>query len=92
MPYRPLKVDGTLIVATGLKEWLRARGLFLECFCPLVFGISDRESSSCRIVVSLGGDVFAFCNKDALVTGNNGCQMNGMIIILNSQESVLTNT
>ncbi|KAF5324292.1 hypothetical protein D9619_011396 [Psilocybe cf. subviscida] len=72
----PLKADGTLIVATGLKDWLRARGLFIECFCPLMFEITDREPCSCRIVVSLGGDVFAFCNKDTLVSGEGGCKMN----------------
>jgi len=28
--------------AIGFKEWLRARGLFLECLCPLVMEINER--------------------------------------------------
>lgn len=60
---RVLKSNGMQLQATGLKDWLRARGLFIECLCPLVAEVGDRVPHSCRIVQSAGSrDVFAFCN------------------------------
>ncbi|KJA22512.1 hypothetical protein HYPSUDRAFT_66982 [Hypholoma sublateritium FD-334 SS-4] len=66
-----LKANGMQLQATGLKDWLRARGLFIECLCPLVAEVGDRVAHSCRIVQSAGSrDVFAFCNLD-----HDGCGM-----------------
>ncbi|RDB26060.1 hypothetical protein Hypma_006548 [Hypsizygus marmoreus] len=48
------------IVPTGIKAYLRTRGLFWECFCGLVSSVVPRPS---RIVVSnVTGDVFVFCH------------------------------
>lgn len=80
---RPIKPDGGRILATGLKEWLRARGLFIECLCPLVLdSLESRDPRSCRLVESTGGDVFAFCNQES-----NGCGMRSKQIV---QYTVLT--
>lgn len=70
---RILKPDGTRLKATGFKDWLRSRGLFMECLCPLVLEIGDRDPISCRLVVSkANGDVLAFCHQE-----ENGCGMRG---------------
>jgi hypothetical protein len=71
--HRVLKSDGMRLKATGFKEWLRARGLFLEYLCPLVMEIDERTPCSCRLVVSkTTGDVLAFCHQE-----ENGCGMRG---------------
>ncbi|KAJ7227549.1 hypothetical protein C8J57DRAFT_1252460 [Mycena rebaudengoi] len=55
--------NGYMIRAHRLKDWLRARGLFLECFCG--FTSDYNHPRSCQIVVSsVTKDVFAFCHFD----------------------------
>ncbi|KAJ7848968.1 hypothetical protein B0H14DRAFT_3867071 [Mycena olivaceomarginata] len=45
----------------GLRAWLLARGLFIECFCG--FTSHRTEPKPCRFVVSkVTGDVFGFCH------------------------------
>lgn len=52
--------QGKRIVPTGIKSWLRTRGLHWSCFCPLVSG---KSTLSTRIVGSFeGGEVLVFCN------------------------------
>ncbi|KAJ7505091.1 hypothetical protein B0H11DRAFT_2343523, partial [Mycena galericulata] len=54
---------GTKIVPSGIKNYLRSRGLFLECFCA--FGLDSDHPRSCQIVVSsVTGDVLGFCHFD----------------------------
>ncbi|KAF8123506.1 hypothetical protein K438DRAFT_1126618 [Mycena galopus ATCC 62051] len=51
------------IVPTGLFHYLRAHGIFLECWCA--FQADAGIPRSCRIVVSKAtGDVLAFCHFD----------------------------
>ncbi|KAJ6478013.1 hypothetical protein DFH09DRAFT_1341998 [Mycena vulgaris] len=49
---------------SGLKNVLRAHGLFLECFCGF---LSDRlNPKSCQIILSSAtGDVLGFCHYDS---------------------------
>ncbi|KAJ7508405.1 hypothetical protein B0H11DRAFT_2304323 [Mycena galericulata] len=55
--------NGVKIVPTGIRPWLRNRGLFLECFCG--FRSALNEPRSCQIVESqVSGDVLAFCHFD----------------------------
>ncbi|KAJ7814839.1 hypothetical protein B0H14DRAFT_2603878 [Mycena olivaceomarginata] len=56
--------NGNKIQPHGLKLYLRARGLFLECFCGFQ---SDRlHPKSCQIVVSsVTEDIFGFCHHDS---------------------------
>ncbi|KAF8149224.1 hypothetical protein K438DRAFT_2027418 [Mycena galopus ATCC 62051] len=49
------------ILPTGLFHYLRARGVFFECWCA--FQADAGMPRSCRIVVSkVTGNVFAFCH------------------------------
>ncbi|KAJ7292093.1 hypothetical protein C8J57DRAFT_1492573 [Mycena rebaudengoi] len=60
-PSRSLLFPGVKILASGLKQYLRTRGLFLECFCA--FGSDANEPRSSQIVVSnVTNDVFGFCH------------------------------
>ncbi|KAJ7242719.1 hypothetical protein C8J57DRAFT_1526082 [Mycena rebaudengoi] len=52
---------GVKILASGLKQYLRTRGLFLECFCA--FG-SDEPRSSQIVVSNVTNDVFGFCHSN----------------------------
>ncbi|KAF7333762.1 hypothetical protein MVEN_02332900 [Mycena venus] len=53
--------NGVKIKAAGLRAWLLARGLFIECFCG--FTSHRTEPKPCRFVVSkVSGDVFGFCH------------------------------
>lgn len=52
-------------MAHRIKEWLRTRGLHWPCFCSLTFG----GSKSTRIVESLNGRIYAFCNNRSSVCG-----------------------
>ncbi|KAJ7800658.1 hypothetical protein B0H14DRAFT_2616012 [Mycena olivaceomarginata] len=56
--------NGNKIQPHGLKLYLRARGLFLECFCGFQ---SDRlHPKSCQIVVSsVTEDIFGFCHHNS---------------------------
>ncbi|KAJ7834335.1 hypothetical protein B0H14DRAFT_2590922 [Mycena olivaceomarginata] len=56
--------NGNKIQPHGLKLYLRARGLFLECFCGFQ---SDRlHPKSCQIVVSsVTEDILGFCHHDS---------------------------
>lgn len=56
---RPMH-NGRRIVPSGIKAWLRNRGLHWPCFCSLVLG----QTSSSQIVESMGGDVLVFCHDD----------------------------
>jgi len=52
--------NGKRIVPTGIKNWLRARGLHWSCFCGLLSGASE----STQIVQSIGdGKVYVFCSS-----------------------------
>ncbi|KAJ7234828.1 hypothetical protein C8J57DRAFT_1531332 [Mycena rebaudengoi] len=56
---------GVKILASGLKQYLRTRSLFLECFCA--FGSDVNEPRSSQIVVSnVTDDVFGFCHFNPL--------------------------
>lgn len=51
---------GERITPTGIKAWLRNRGLHWSCFCALVSG----SSHSTQIVQSAGdGKVYVFCSE-----------------------------
>ncbi|KAJ7328381.1 hypothetical protein DFH08DRAFT_967513 [Mycena albidolilacea] len=53
--------NGVKIKASGLRAWLLARGLFIECFCGFTSHRTERKP--CRFVVSkVTGDVFGFCH------------------------------
>ncbi|KAJ7321584.1 hypothetical protein DFH08DRAFT_818441 [Mycena albidolilacea] len=53
--------NGVKIVPSGLRPWLRARGLFFECFCA--FSSAPDDPRPCQIVESsLSGNFFAFCH------------------------------
>ncbi|KJA15068.1 hypothetical protein HYPSUDRAFT_59027 [Hypholoma sublateritium FD-334 SS-4] len=68
-----MKADGHALKPTGLKDWLRARGLFIECLCPLALDVTPRDPYSCRLVESgTNGDVFAFCHFES---EDRGCGM-----------------
>ncbi|KAK7039724.1 hypothetical protein R3P38DRAFT_490028 [Favolaschia claudopus] len=55
--------NGVKIRPDGIKNYLRARGLFIECACA--FESDAQHPRSCQIVVSsLSGNVFAFCHFD----------------------------
>ncbi|KAF6740901.1 hypothetical protein DFP72DRAFT_1127746 [Ephemerocybe angulata] len=55
----PLSLHGgDYILDTGLREWLRARGLHISCFCV----IRLKRPTSCRIIHEMGGDVVAKCH------------------------------
>ncbi|KAJ7756053.1 hypothetical protein DFH07DRAFT_773245 [Mycena maculata] len=54
---------GNKIVPSGLRQFLRLRGLFWECFCA--FGTDTNEPRSCQIVVSACTKIiWAFCHYD----------------------------
>ncbi|KAF8205449.1 hypothetical protein K438DRAFT_2096818 [Mycena galopus ATCC 62051] len=56
--------NGYKIKPQGIKNYLRAHGLFLECFCS--FQSDCHHPRSCQIVVSsITGDVFGFCHYDS---------------------------
>ncbi|KAJ3539289.1 hypothetical protein NMY22_g4803 [Coprinellus aureogranulatus] len=59
--------NGWLIMPTGIRDWLIARGLQLVCFCSAVLG----RPIPCRIVESREHpcDVMAFCNSFPSVCG-----------------------
>ncbi len=70
-----MKADGHPLKPTGLKDWLRARGLFIECLCPLALDVTPRDPYSCRLVQNKSsGDVMAFCHFES---DNRGCGMRG---------------
>lgn len=53
--------NGVKIVPSGLRPWLRARGLFFECFCA--FSSAPDDPRPCQIVESsLSGNFLAFCH------------------------------
>lgn len=56
---------GRRILPHRIKEWLRNRGLHWACFCSLTLG----GSRSTRIIESLNGSVYAFCNDHTSVCG-----------------------
>lgn len=73
-----MKPDGHALKPTGLKDWLRARGLFIECLCPLALDVTPRDPYSCRLVESkTTGDVFAFCHFES---EDRGCGMRGALV------------
>ncbi len=70
-----MKADGHPLKPTGLKDWLRARGLFIECLCPLALDVTPLDPYSCRLVQNKNsGDVMAFCHFES---DNRGCGMRG---------------
>ncbi|KAJ6517778.1 hypothetical protein DFH09DRAFT_1332095 [Mycena vulgaris] len=54
--------NGVKIIPARLRDWLRSRGLFLECFCGFLTDAKNPRSS--QIVVGISGDVWAFCYHD----------------------------
>lgn len=63
-------VRGAAICPSGLKSFLRKRGLVIECYCPLLFPDAPR---SCRLVISnTTNDLLAFCNRQPSVCGMAG--------------------
>ncbi|KAJ7621813.1 hypothetical protein B0H17DRAFT_1151731 [Mycena rosella] len=54
---------GTKILDTGIKQYERTRGLFIECFCA--FSSDVNHPRSCQIVVSeMTKEVHGFCHYD----------------------------
>ncbi|KAG6847940.1 hypothetical protein H0H93_004721, partial [Arthromyces matolae] len=54
--------NGSLILPTGIREYLRTRGVHWPCFCALLLG--NGATCSSRIVHSRDtGEVFAFCGR-----------------------------
>lgn len=51
--------NGERIEPNGLRAWLRRRGLYWSCFCPLETG----EPMSCQIVHGTYGRVSAYCGQ-----------------------------
>ena len=58
-------LHGTRIEATGIRAWLRRRGLHWPCFCTLEAG----ESVSCQIIHTLSGRVVAYCGQSPSYCG-----------------------
>jgi hypothetical protein len=56
---------GRRILPHRIKDWLRNRGLHWSCFCSLTLG----GSISTRIVESMSGSIFVFCNSPLSVCG-----------------------
>ena len=57
--FRPM-TNGVCLEPTGLRAWLRRRGLHWSCFCPLETG----EPLSCQIVHGKNnGHVIAHCGQ-----------------------------
>ena len=57
---------GRRIFPHGIKEWLRNRGLHWSCFCSLTSGAANKST---RIVESITGSIFAYCNSPYSVCG-----------------------
>ncbi|KAG6819958.1 hypothetical protein H0H93_007038 [Arthromyces matolae] len=53
--------NGILILPTGVRGFLRTRGVHWACFCALILG--EGQTCSSRIVHADSGDVLVFCGR-----------------------------
>lgn len=60
---------GTRITANGVREYMRRRGLFLECFCGLV---SDDPRPSQIVDTMVSGHTIGFCHYNPARCGYRG--------------------